>query len=128
MHAFAMFLFFALGVMIAAMFVDSLLSLARELRAVVIAGIGIGLAWAVDFNLWTLWHMHARSEWLAVALTGLFLAGGAYFWHVVLGFFSGLFRKFRDGVATLEKTQQVHGLGAEGLSRLSLRRAHASGG
>jgi hypothetical protein len=68
MFVFAMFMFFALGVMIAAMFIDSLLNLARELRAVVLAGIGIGLAWAVDFNLWSLWHLHARRQWLAVTL------------------------------------------------------------
>jgi hypothetical protein len=128
MFVFAMFMFFALGVMIAAMFIDSLLNLARELRAVVLAGIGIGLAWAVDFNLWSLWHLHARRQWLAVTLTGLFLAGGAYFWHVLLGFFSGLLRKYHDEAATLEKTQQIYGPGAERPPRLSLRRTQQRAG
>jgi hypothetical protein len=128
MHVFAMFVFFSLGVMAVSMFGESLLNIAQELRAVVLVAIGIGLAWAVDFNVWSLWHLHARAPWVAVTLTGAFLGGGAYFWHAILGFFSGLLRKFHDQAAALEKTEHLQGLESAGISRLSLRRTHSAAG
>ena len=110
MHVLAMFLFFALGILALSMIVERALNTSDELRALVFAGVGIALAWAVDFNLWSMWRLHQRADWLGVTLSGLFLAGGAYAWYVVLGFFSGLQRKFHDEAATLEKTEHVQGL------------------
>jgi hypothetical protein len=94
---------FGLGVRALAMFGESILNIAHELRALVLACIGVGLAWAVDFNLWSLWHFQARAGWLGVTLTGLLLCGAAYFWTVILGFFSGLLGKLHDEATTLER-------------------------
>ena len=125
MHVFAMFVFFSLGVMAVSMLAERVLNVAQELRAVALVGIGTGLAWAVDFNLWSLWHVHARAPWVAVTLTGVFLGGGAYFWHAVVGSFAGLLRKLHDQAAALEKAEQVRGLESAGISRLSRTRSAA---
>ena len=128
MHVFGLFVIFGLGVMALAMFAESILNVAKELRALVLVGLGVGLAWAVDFNLWSLWHFHARAGWLEVTLTGLFLGGAAYFWSVILGFFSGLLRKFHDEAATLEKTQQIQGIATERVAGLPYRRVRPTAG
>lgn len=128
MHVFGVFMLFGLGVMALGMFAESILNIAQELRAVVLVGIGIGLAWAVNFNLWSLWHFPARAGWLGVTLTGLMIGGAAYFWTVVLGFFSGLLRKFHDEAAALEKTEQVQGVATERVAGLVFRRDHPKAG
>ena len=47
-----------------------------------------------------------RSVWVRMAFgAALALAGVAYFWTEVLGFFRGLERKYNDEAAALEKTQ-----------------------
>jgi len=127
MHVFAMMLFFTLGVTVLSMFAERMLNWAVEIRPIVLVGLGIGLAWAVDFNLWSMWGLHARAGWLAVTMTGLFIGGGAYLWHIVLGFVSGLLRKYHDQAATLEKTEQIHGVPEVGFGGIRLRHtAHMS--
>jgi hypothetical protein len=111
-----------------AIFAESILNIAQELRALMLVGIGIGLTWAVDFNLWSLWHFQARTSWLEVTLTGVFLGGAAYFCSVILGLFSGLLCKFHDEAATLEKTQQVQGIATERVAALPYRRARPKAG
>ncbi len=114
MYVFAILAALGLGVMLVTMFAERVLNFAHELHAIALAGIGIGLAWAVDFNLWALWHLHARAGWVGVTLTGLAVGGVGYLWYVLLGFFSGLLRKFHDEAASLEKAQGVHGLPTSG--------------
>jgi hypothetical protein len=60
-HVFDLFILFGLGVTALAMFAESILNVAQEQRALVLVGIGVSLAWGVDFNLWSLWHFHARA-------------------------------------------------------------------
>jgi hypothetical protein len=48
-----------------------------------------------------------RGSAIGVTLTGLIIAGAAYFWHEILAFFGGLSRKFTDEAATLEKTEHL---------------------
>ena len=40
-------------------------------------------------------------------MTGLMIAGTAYFWHEILAFFAGLSRKIGDEADTLEKGEQL---------------------
>jgi hypothetical protein len=40
-------------------------------------------------------------------VTGILLAGVAYFWRETLGFFAGLYRKFTDEARTIEKTENL---------------------
>ena len=123
MHVFALYLFFALGVMAVSMMAERILDSADEFRAFMLVGLGVGLAWAADFNLWSVWNLHPRANWLGITLSGAFIGEGAYFWHVTLGFFSGLLRKFHDEAATLEKSEQVHGLAT---SRLVVGSRHGA--
>ena len=48
-----------------------------------------------------------RGSAIGVTLTGLIIAGAAYFWHEILAFFGGLSRKFTDEAATLGKTEHL---------------------
>ena len=60
-------------------------------------------AWLADLNMWALWDVRVREPWIGVTLTGLVLAGVAYFWTEILGFFRGLERKYNDEAAAIEK-------------------------
>jgi hypothetical protein len=42
-----------------------------------------------------------------VTLTGLIIAGAAYFWREILAFFGGLSRKFTDQAKTIEKAEHL---------------------
>jgi len=104
MDVFAVLLLFGLGLAALVMLGHRYVTMAREAWAFVTIGLGIGLAWLADFNMWSLWQLHVREPWIGVTLTGLVLAGIAYFWHEILGFFRGLERKYNDEAETLERT------------------------
>jgi hypothetical protein len=70
---------------------------------VVEVALGIALAWAVNFNLWALWGVAMRADWVAVTLTGVALGGIAQFFTAVLAMFSGLGRKLNDEAETIER-------------------------
>ena len=105
METFAVMAFFGLGLTVLVMLGHRYVTFAREGWALVTIGLGIGLAWLADLNMWQLWGVHVREPWIGVTLTGLALAGVAYFWTEILGFFRGLERKYNDEAATLEKNQ-----------------------
>jgi drug/metabolite transporter (DMT)-like permease len=107
MYVFGMAVLFGLGIMCTARWVEQPVRQFRDrmpfdLYPMVQLGIGIGLAWAVDFNLWRLWHLPMRADWLGVTLTGVALAGIAQFFTEVLAMFSGLGRKLHDEAETIE--------------------------
>ena len=127
MHVFSLFLFFALGVTVS-MVAERLLNTAEELRAVILVGLGVGFGVGGRFQpMVDVEPAPAPAGWLGITLSGAFVGGGAYFWHVVLGFFSGLSRKFHDEAATLEKTEQIHGLATGGFGARSRRPAERTG-
>lgn len=45
-------------------------------------------------RLLSVWGVPVRSSEIAVTVTGIMIAGAAYLWREILGFFSGLSRKF----------------------------------
>lgn len=104
MHVFAAVVLFGLAVTVVTMFAGRYLALARELWFLAAAGVGVGLAWLTDFDLWQAWAdlPEVRQDWIGVTVTGLFFGGLGYFWHAVLEFFSGLYRKFHDEAETME--------------------------
>jgi multisubunit Na+/H+ antiporter MnhB subunit len=102
MYVFGTFVLFALGIMALTMFAERFYTRARELRAVVAVGLGIGLAWLAGFNLWTQWHLPLRYDWVGTTLTGLALGGWAVLSHAVLGLFAGIYRKVSDEAEALE--------------------------
>lgn len=107
MYVFGTFILFALGVMGLTMFAERYLARVRELGPVAAVALGIGLAWVADFNLWTLWSLPVRENWIGVTLTGLALGGVAVFAHGVLGLFSGIARKASDEADVLEHRPEL---------------------
>ena len=103
MRTFAVMAFFGLGLAVLVMLGYRYVTLAREVWALVAIAFGIGLAWLADLNMWQLWGLHVREPWIGVTLTGVALAGVAYFWTEILGFFRGLERKYNDEAAAIEK-------------------------
>jgi hypothetical protein len=105
METFAVMAFLGLGLAVLVMLGHRYVTLTREGWALVAIAFGIGLAWLADLDMWKLWGVHVREPWIGVTLTGLALAGAAYFWTEILGFFRGLERKYNDEAAALEKNQ-----------------------
>jgi hypothetical protein len=105
MYVFAITALLGLGVLSIALIVERFLLQVREVWAVLLAGLGIGAAWLVDFSLWSSWGLPVRADWIAVTLTGLVLAGVAEFWHYLFRLISGTARKLNDEAATLERSE-----------------------
>jgi hypothetical protein len=107
METFAVLVLFGLGLSALVTLGHRYVTIAPEAWAFVTVALGVGLAWLADLNMWRLWHLHVREPWIGVTLTGLALAGIAYFWHEILGFFRGLERKYNDEAAALEKSEGI---------------------
>lgn len=106
MHFFALFFFLSLGVMALTMLGERGFHRLREARALVGAGLGIGLAWLANLDMWTGWAVgNLRYAWVGVTLTGLALGGSALLLHAMVGFLSGLQRKHDDEAEQIERTQ-----------------------
>ncbi len=108
MHTFGIALLFGIGIMSVARWVEQPLAWVRsKLRISVFplleVALGVGLAWAINFNLWQLWNIPMRADWLAVTLTGAILGGIAEVFSEVLGLFTGLGRKLNDEAETIER-------------------------
>jgi hypothetical protein len=108
MYVLGIAVLFGLGVMCLARCVERPLQQLRErvplaLYPLTEVVLGIALAWAVNFNLWGLWHISMRADWVAVTLTGAALGGIAQFFTEVLAMFSGLGRKLNDEAETIER-------------------------
>lgn len=107
METFAILVLFGLGVMAVAVLFERTLSLGRDLWALLVLGIGIGLAWVARLDMWAAWDETIRTEWLGITFTGVALAGIAHFWHEILGLFWGLSRKYHDEAQTMEKAEGI---------------------
>jgi hypothetical protein len=107
MYVFGILVLFGLGVCAAAEFLQPLFARFhwREVWSLVAVGAGIGLAWLADFDMWAQWNIPVRAGWIGTTLTGLALGGVAYFFHEVLGFFTGLHRKMDDEAIVLEHSE-----------------------
>ena len=113
MYVFAIAALLGLGILALAMIIERYVMSPEQRPAwmVLLVGLGIGAAWLADFNIWDLWGVTVRQDWIGVTLTGLALAGLAMAWHEALRLLGGLERKLNDEAATLEK--------AEGLRRVA---------
>jgi hypothetical protein len=106
MHFFAVILFMSLGVMGLTMLAERGTRRYREGRAVIAGGLGIGLAWLANLNMWTSWNIsNLRYDWVGVTLTGVAIGGGALLLYGIFGFFAGLHRKLDDQAEQLENTE-----------------------
>jgi hypothetical protein len=107
MYAFGMMALLGLAVLAVVKIVNRYVSIATELWAFVVVGLGVGAAWLVDLNLFSVWGIPVRNSEIAVTVTGLIIAGVAYFWREVLGLFNGLSRKAADEAETLERAAHL---------------------
>jgi hypothetical protein len=107
MYAFLVIVFLGLGTL-AVMKVFNRYLFMPELRTLLVVGLGIGGAWLMNINFFApLAVLGARGGWIGITMTGLVVAGVAYFWGAILDFFSGLARKHTDQAATLERTEHL---------------------
>jgi hypothetical protein len=107
MYAFAVMVLLGLAVLAVAKIADRYLSLAAEAWALTMLGLGVGAAWLVNFNLFATWGLAARNTAIGVTLTGLAIGGVAYFWREILDFLGGLYRKYTDQAASIEKSEHL---------------------
>jgi hypothetical protein len=103
MYIFGIAVLLGLGTFALAMMLDRFLSIAAEFWAVALVGLGIGAAWLADFDVWQLWGMPAREDWIGVTLTGLMIGGIALAFRGVGRLLSALSRKVADEAETLEE-------------------------
>jgi hypothetical protein len=103
MYVFAVAGLLGLGVFAVAMFAHRFLAMARELWPIVLVGLGVGVAWLVNFDAFRLWGIGERQHWIGVTLTGLMI-GGLGFAYRGFGHLMGVFaRKVADEAETIEK-------------------------
>lgn len=107
MHVFGLAILFGLGIMAVARWVEYPLAVLRgkikvSVQPVLEVALGIIFAWIVNFNLWQLWNVPMRAQWVAVTLTGIALGGISHVFTVTLGMLSGLGRKLNDEAETIE--------------------------
>ena len=107
MYAFGIMALLGLAVLAVSAIAGRYVSVAAELWAFVLVALGVGAAWLVNFNLFSAWGIATRDSAIGVTLTGLIIAGSAYFWREILAFFAGLSRKFTDEAETLEKAEHL---------------------
>ncbi len=107
MYAFGMMALLGLAVLVVARIGNRYLRLIPEAWAFVLVALGVGAAWLVDLNLFSVWSIPVRNSEIAVTLTGILIAGFGYFWQQILGLFGGLYRKFTDEARTIEKTENL---------------------
>ena len=107
MYVFVVALLIGLGIWVLAMVFDRLLTLYRELWPLALVLAGIGVAWLADFNIFVLYDIGVRAEWIGIAVTGLMIAGIAFFWREAIGLVGSLFRKYSDQAETLEREHQL---------------------
>jgi hypothetical protein len=107
MFTFTMMALLGLAVLAVAAIAGRYLSISAEIRAFVLAALGVGAAWLIDLNLFTVLDIAIRDSAIGVTVTGLMIGGAAYFWQEILGFFAGLTRKLGDEAATLEKSEHL---------------------
>ncbi len=105
MYVFAVAALLGLAVVAIAMIAERYLNIVQEFFAFVVAALGIGAAWLADFNIFSLWGIGVRYQWVGIGLTGLALAGIAQVWRAILGLLTGLIRRYNDEAESIEKSQ-----------------------
>ena len=107
MDVFAVAVLMGLGIWVLGMIFDRLLSLYRELWPLATVIAGIGIAWLVDFNMFALYELGVREEWIGILVTGLIIGGIGLFWREFVGLLGSLFRKYSDQAETLEREHHL---------------------
>lgn len=107
MHPFALALLLAFAVMTLGSWLSRLAEVVRPHVFVLFLGFGVGAAWLADLNLWELWGIAVRREWIGVTLTGLAIGGMAHVAHELLGPLAAMGRKTMDEAEVLERAEHL---------------------
>ena len=107
MNVFGLMALLGLGVLAVTAIASRYVAMAAEVRAFVLVGLGVGAAWLINLDLFSVLAIPIRDSAIGVTVTGLMIAGAAYFWHEILAFFAGLARKIGDEAATLEESEHL---------------------
>jgi hypothetical protein len=107
MYAFSMIALLGLAVLGVARIANRYLSLASEVWAFVLVALGVGAAWLINLNLFSVWSIPVRNTEIAVTLTGILIGGAAYFWRAVLGFLTSLSGKYTDQAKVAERAEHL---------------------
>lgn len=107
MYAFGMMALLGLAVLVVAKIGNRYLRLFPGAWEVVLVALGVGAAWLVNLNLFSVWSIPVRGSAIAVTVTGIFVAGFGYLWREILDVFAGLYRKYTDQARTIEKAENL---------------------
>ena len=105
MYAFGIVALLGLAVLVVAKIGSRYLRLVPGPWGFALVALGAGTAWLTNLNLFSAWSIPVRNSEIAVTVTGVLLAGVAYFWREILGLFGGLYRKFTDEARTIERSE-----------------------
>jgi hypothetical protein len=107
MSTFGLMVLLGLAVLAVTAIAGRYVAMAAEVRAFVLVALGVGAAWLIDLDLFGVLGIATRDSAIGVTVTGLMIAGAAYFWHEILAFFAGLSRKLGDEAETLEQAEHL---------------------
>ena len=107
MYAFGMVVLLGLAILVVAKIGNHYLRQVPGAWAATLVALGVGAAWLMNLNLFSMWSIPVRNSDIAVTLTGILLAGAGYFWREVLGMFGGLYRKYTDEAKLMENSETL---------------------
>lgn len=107
MYAFGMVVLLGLAVLVVAKIGNHYLRQVPGAWAATLVALGVGAAWLMNLNLFSLWSIPVRNSDIAVTLTGILIAGAGYCWREVLGMFGGLYRKYTDEAKLMENSETL---------------------
>jgi hypothetical protein len=107
MYAFGMVVLLGLAILVVAKIGNHYLRQIPGAWAGTLVALGVGAAWLMNLNLFSMWSIPVRNSDIAVTVTGIMLAGAGYFWREVLGMFGGLYRKYTDEAKLMENSETL---------------------
>ena len=107
MYAFGMVVLLGLAILVVAKIGNHYLRQIPGAWAATLVALGVGAAWLMNLNLFSMWSIPVRNSDIAVTVTGIMLAGAGYFWREVLGMFGGLYRKYTDEAKLMENSETL---------------------
>ena len=107
MYAFGMMALLGLAVLVVAKIGNRYLRLIPGAWEFALVALGVGAAWLVNLNLFSVWSIPVRTSEIAVTLTGILVAGFGYLWREILDLLGGLYRKYTDQARTIEKAENL---------------------
>ena len=107
MYAFGMMALLGLAILVVAKIGNRYLRQVPGAWAATLVALGVGAAWLMNLNLFSMWSIPVRNSEIAVTVTGILIAGFGYLWRETLGVLGGLYRKYTDQARTIEKNESL---------------------